>query len=482
MASRHLHLHGDVPSGLVAGVARLQQKLSIPDDFAPEVLAAADEAARHPRLPSLDRTDIELVTIDPPGAKDLDQAVHIARDGEGYLVSYAIADVGAFVSPGDPVDLEAHRRGQTFYAPHRRFPLHPPVLSEGAASLLAGQDRPAMLWQIRLDGEGSTREVQVVRAMVRSRAQLTYDEVQVDLDTERAPEALDLIRVVGELRQQREIARGGVSLNIPEQEIEVRSPGKWRLAFREPVPVEDWNAQISLLTGISAAQMMLEHQVGILRTLPPAEQSALDKLRRTAQALGIDWPREMQYPEFVRSLDMARPEHAAMATNATMLFRGAGYHAFHGERPELDVHAALATEYAHVTAPLRRLVDRYAEETCVALCEGRPVPDWVVEALPRLPEEMAASNSRASTFEREIIDMTEALTLSGRVGQDFAGTVVDLRGKDRDRARIMIGKPAVEAEVRLDPAAGGQVELGQQVRVSLAGVDVAEGDATFTLA
>ncbi|SDB80072.1 RNB domain-containing protein [Raineyella antarctica] len=475
MPARHLNLHGVVPSALAEGVARLQAKLNIPEQFPADVLAAAEAAAREPRLPALDRTDIPLVTIDPPGARDLDQALHIARDGAGYLVTYAIADVAAFVRPGDPVDLEAHRRGQTFYAPHRRFPLHPPVLSEGAASLLAGQTRPSLLWQIRLDADGATLDRTVVRALVRSRAQLTYDEVQMELDTDRADDSLDLLRDVGLLREEREIARGGVSLNIPEQEIEVRAPGKWRLRFRDPVRVEDWNAQVSLLTGMSAAGIMLEHNIGILRTLPPAEESALAKLHRTARALEIPWPVEMPYPEFIRSLDMHRPEHAAMGEAATMLFRGAGYHAFNGERPVQDTHAALATEYAHVTAPLRRLVDRYAEETCVALCAGKPVPEWVLASLDRLPEEMSASNSRAATFEHAIIDMTEALTLSGRVGQEFVGTVTELRGKAPERAKVMISKPAVEADVV------GTPPLGERIRVRLDGVDVAEGRTEFSL-
>lgn len=475
MPAMHLNLHGVVPSALAEGVACLQAKLNIPDVFPDEVLAAAAAAARDPRLPSLDRTDIPFVTIDPPHARDLDQALHIAREGAGYLVSYAIADVAAFVSPGDAIDLEAHRRGQTFYAPHRRFPLHPPVLSEDAASLLPDRTRPAMLWQIRLDSDGATLDKSVRRALVRSRAQLTYDEVQIELDTDRAGEPLDLLRDVGMLREEREIARGGVSLNIPEQEIEVRSPGKWRLQFRQPVRVEDWNAQISLLTGMSAARIMLDHNVGILRTLPPAEESALGKLRRTALALEIPWPDDMEYPEFIRSLDMHRPEHAAMGEAATMLFRGAGYDAFNGKRPLLDAHAALATEYAHVTAPLRRLVDRYAEETCVALCADEPVPEWVLAALDRLPEEMAASNARAATFDRAIISMTEALTLSGRVGQEFLGTVTELRGKAPERAKVMISKPAVEAEVV------GTPPLGERIRVRLEGVDVAEGRTEFSL-
>src|SRR4029453_7609660 len=99
-----------------------------------------------------DRTGVELVTIDPKGSRDLDQAFGAARRaGGGVRVWYAIADVAAFVTTGDPVDAEAHRRGVTFYGPDRRLPLHPAELSEGAASLLPRGARPAVPWCIDPD-------------------------------------------------------------------------------------------------------------------------------------------------------------------------------------------------------------------------------------------------------------------------------------------------------------------------------------------
>ena len=108
------------PTSLAEAIAGLRTRLEIAADFPPEVTAAAEAAARRPRLPDLDRTDLELLTIDPPGSKDLDQALHIAVAGSGFVVSYAIADVAAFVTAGDPVDVEARRRGLTLYAPDVR--------------------------------------------------------------------------------------------------------------------------------------------------------------------------------------------------------------------------------------------------------------------------------------------------------------------------------------------------------------------------
>jgi exoribonuclease R len=138
-----------VTSHRVAGApldfAALRADLQVPGDFPATVLAEAARAAQQAALPDHDRTDIPFVTVDPAGSKDLDQAVHLAHDGGGYLVSYAIADVASFVRPGSELDAESHRRGETLYFPDARVPLHPTVLSEGAASLLPGQLRPAVL-------------------------------------------------------------------------------------------------------------------------------------------------------------------------------------------------------------------------------------------------------------------------------------------------------------------------------------------------
>lgn len=473
MPARSVHLPDTLPEPLREGLQRLQSELQVPQEFPPEVLAAADQAVRNPRLPDTDLTDIEFVTIDPEGSMDLDQALHISRQGDGYLVRYAIADVAAFVSPGDPIDLEAHRRGQTFYAPHQRTPLHPPAMSEAAASLLPDKDTPALVWQIALDAEGQGGEARVERAMVRSRAKLTYAGVQADLDAGRAPESLQLLKEVGQLREQVEIERGGVNLNIPEQEVEADGD-RWRLTFRSLLPVEAWNAQISLLTGIGAAQLMLYAQVGILRTLPPADNASLRRLRQSAKGLGIAWPAEMAYPDFIRSLDPNNPRHAAMMHESTLLFRGAAYTPFTGSIPEQVEHAALATEYAHVTAPLRRLVDRYAEEICVSICADAEVPAWVLEALDQLPEEMRDSDRRAKAYERGVVDLVETMVLQPLQDRTFEGTVVDLDEKDRTKGVVLIQDPAISAPVR-----GDRLQLGASVRVRLETSDSVSGKSSF---
>jgi exoribonuclease R len=448
------------------GLSLIQDELGVDPRFPPEVEQTARQAAGQPRLPSLDRTDIPFVTIDPASSLDLDQALHIERSGRGYVVHYAITDVAAFVAPGDPVDEEAHRRGETLYGAGSRVPLHPTVLSEGSASLLPDTIRPALLWRIRVDADGEGTDASVERALVRSTGRFDYETVQRDLDAGTAAEVFGLLAEVGELRRRREAARGGINLPLPEQEITVED-GRWSLAFRRMLPVEEWNAQISLLTGMAAASMMVYARVGLLRTLPPPDPRDVQRLHRTARALRIEWPAEELYPDFIRSLDPDRPEHAAMVMAATRLLRGSGYVAFDGETPEQPEHAALASEYAHVTAPLRRLGDRYAGEICVALCAGDEVPAWVRQRLHDLPRTMHAADQKAHEYENAVLDLVEAAVLHPHVGETFRGVVVQADEDDPRRGAVVLQEPAVEAPV----TSAERLPVGSDVEVRLVEAD-----------
>ena len=474
----HVRTAGDgvAAQSLREGIARIQTELNVTPAFPAEVDEAAAAAAASPRLPDLDRTDIPFVTIDPPSSMDLDQALYLERDGDGYLVHYAIADVGAFVSPGDPVDLEAHRRGETLYGADSKVPLHPKVLSEGAASLLPDVVRPALLWTIKVDATGEGTDITVERARVRSTAKLDYERAQKVIDDGSASESLQLLAEVGKLRLAREAGRGGVSLPLPEQEIDV-SDDTWQLEFRNLLPVEEWNAQISLLTGFGAASLMVRARIGLLRTLPPPDPRDVQRLHRTAKALDIDWPDELPYPDFIRSLDPTRPHHAAMVVACTRLLRGSGYVGFDGEVPADPQHSALASEYAHVTAPLRRLGDRYAGEICLALCAGTEVPDWVLEQLQQLPDVLQDSGRRAHQYEAAILDLVEAGVLKDRVGETFEGVVVDVDDRDDKRGTVTIQEPAVEGRV----VAASPLPLGTDVRVRLTTADLATRKVEFTL-
>jgi exoribonuclease R len=462
-------------AALAAGFDAIRAELGIPDGFPPDAEAEAQGAAVPPAGPDrADRRDLDLLTIDPPGSRDLDQALHIARHGAGVRVSYAIADVAALVAPGGAVDREARARGVTVYMPDRRSPLHPAALGEGAGSLLPGADRAALLWTIDLDGRGEPAAVGVERALVRSRRALGYPEAQGAIDAGAADGTLALLREVGELRLAREAERGGVSLTVPVQEIAPAPAGGYALRFEAPLPVEDWNAQVSLLTGMAAARIMIDGGLGLFRTLEPAEPRDLEALRRSALALGVAWPEGARYPDVVRGLDPRRPGHAAFAVRAARLFRGAGYAAWRRDDGPPPEHAAIAAPYAHVTAPLRRLCDRVANEIVLALHAGQAPPEWAVAALDAMPERMAETTRRARDAERAAIDHLEAVLLAPRVGEDFDAVVTDVRD---GRATVQIADPAVVA-----PLDGDGVEPGTRVRARLAVADPAGRRVRFALA
>lgn len=477
MAQRATSIHYErtEPDGkaLERAFADIRTRLEVRLEFPETALAEARAAVDDPALPERDETAVPFITIDPPGSMDLDQAMHIERDGDGYRIRYAIADVPAFVTPGGALDAEVRLRGQTIYCPDTRVPLHPAEISEGAASLLPGTERPSYVWDLRLTAEGVRGSAELYRAMVRSVRRYTYEEVQELVDGGDAEETLMLLKEVGEHRIRRESERGGASLPMPEQEVHVDEEGRYSLQLRPLRPSEDWNAQVSLLTGIVAAQIMLEGKVGILRTMPPAQQRDVDRFRRQVKALGVDWPRGMAYGDFLRTLDRTDPQHLAIIHDATSLFRGASYEAFDGDVPEHAEQAAIAAPYTHVTAPLRRLIDRFVLVVCEALTQGREVPGWVREALPTLPELMDESGRLAKAVERACTDATEAAVLAHRVGEQFDAVIVDEVGKGG--FQVQLTDPAVNA------LADGHGELGSQVRVELVEADIATQQVRFRI-
>jgi exoribonuclease R len=477
MPRRKIRVTGAPEAPLRAALAALRSALGIPENFPPEARQEAERAAKAPTPPSYDATDLPFFTLDPPTSTDLDQATHLSRRGTGYRVRYAIADVAAFVAPGGALDAEAHRRVNTLYFPDEKVPLHPTVLSEGAASLLPGRTRPAVLWTIDLDADGRTVAVDVRRALVRSRAKLDYAGVQKDIDAGTAEEPVALLQEIGQARERLEAERGGISLHVPEQEI-TQHDHTYELSYRAPLPADGWNAQLSLLTGMAAADLMLAHGTGILRTLPAAPDGAVARLRRTATALHIDWPHHVSYAALIRGLDPHDPRHAAFLQECTTLLRGAGYTVFRdGDLPAITTHAAVAAPYAHCTAPLRRLADRHASEICLAAVAGRTPPDWVLAALDALPHRMAEGSRRAGTVERGCVDLVEAALLKDRVGEVFDGCVVDV-----DERRPTVGTVQV-----LSPAVVGRIEgeglpLGAHLRVRLVRADPATAKILFTAA
>ena len=430
----------------------VREKLGVPREFPPEALEEA--ATVVPDEPEADLTELEFATLDPPGATDLDQAMCLSRAGAGWHVDYAIADVPAFVRPGSALDQEAMKRAETVYAPDHRTPLHPPVLSEGRASLLPNETRQAYVWRFDLDENGEVTAFDLVRARVMSRRQLDYDTVE-----QADPELFQLLKEIGERRSALETARGGASLPLPEQEVVAEGDG-FGLRLRAARSVEDWNAQLSLLTGMTAATLMLENRIGVLRTLPAPDETAMKRFRRQALELGVDWPEAESYGAFLKRLDGGQPRELALLHAAGALFRGAAYTPFDKVPPSSVIHAAVAAPYAHVTAPLRRLVDRFGLVAAHCAHTKRPVPDWLRERLPQLPAAMAAGDRLAGEVDRRCVDLVEVAVLEQRQGETFPAVAVDADDDGRGGHVQLLDPPAL---ARCD----GALEPGSTVEVRL---------------
>jgi exoribonuclease R len=309
--------------------------------------------------------------------------------------------------------------------------------------------------------------------MVHSREKLTYRQAQDRIDAGDDNVSLELLREIGKLRQQIETDRGAISLQLPSQEISTNSDGDYILHYDTSLPVEGWNAQISLLTGMAAGQIMVDAGHGLLRTLPPLHKGTIKQVRQAAQALDVDWPEAMSYPDRVRELDPNNPREAALLVRAARSFRGAGYEAFFDHQvPEQPLHGAIAAIYAHVTAPLRRVCDRFANEIVLAHCGGIDTPTWALEALEELPAIMTSARQRDGALERASVDFVETIALRCRIGETFDGTVLS---HSRSGAKVLLRDPAVLAPIREQP------EIGEVVRLHLDSVDSKKRRVEFSI-
>ncbi|RYY24410.1 MAG: RNB domain-containing ribonuclease [Sphingomonadales bacterium] len=405
----------DPNNALTRGLAAIRANFQVPQDFPAEVLAAAEIAARRAPTEHADRTALPFVTLDPSTSTDLDQAFHIERAGADILLHYAIADVAWFVEDGGVINAEAWARGTTIYLPDGKAGLYPKSLSENAASLLPAGPRPAIIFTIRVAPDGNVRLDGAERAIIQSRAKLAYDSVQpADLPEPFA----DLARRI----QSAEARRGAVRVDPPEQQVERLEDG-YALTFRPRLASEDHNAALSLACNLAVADALFAHQTGLFRVMAEPNDGAVARLRHTARAFRLDWPHSMPLKEYERSLSAKDPAEAAFMLAIRRAGQGASYAPY--APAETPWHAAMAATYAHATAPLRRLADRYVVRAALAIANGQPVPLVVTEAFARLPPIMSRADQLSGRIERAVIDLAEAVMLHGREGEAFAAIVTD---------------------------------------------------------
>ena len=446
---------------LAGGLAAIRGEFQVPEGFPPEVLAAAQAAAKRVPNEHADRTDRPFVTLDPASSTDLDQAFAIERAGNDLLLHYAIADVAWFVDDGSPIDAEAWRRGATLYLPDGKAGLYPPVLSEGAASLLPDGSRPSVIFTVRIDPEGKAHLDGAERAIIRSRAKLAYSKVT---DAE-LPEGFAEFAARMNAAEAR---RGAARVDPPEQEV-AEANGHYELVFRQRFAAEDRNAALSLAANLAIADALQAHHTGLFRVMAGPDERAVKRLRFTARALGLDWSDAVPLTAFERGLDPADPKQAAFMTAIRRAGTGASYVPYRDGA--VPWHAALAATYAHATAPLRRLADRYVVRATLAIANGEPVPDVVTAAFDKLPKVMGRADAHGGQIERAVIDLAETVMLGDRIGDVFEAIVTDL---DERGARIQLKDLPIVARV-----AAHHVDPGETIRVKLIAADTVTRIITF---
>lgn len=452
----------DPANALADGLAAIRLQYQVPAGFPPEVLAAASAAATRAPGEHVDRTAMNFVTLDPASSTDLDQAFAIETAGGDLLLHYAIADVAWFVDDGDPIDAEAWRRGATLYLPDGKAGLYPPVLAEGAASLLPDGPRPAVVFSVRVAGDGAVKLDGVERAVIRSRAKLAYEKVG---DADLPDGFAEIARRI----EAAEDRRGAARVDPPEQEVSAEGDGPLALRFRPRLKSESRNAALSLATNMAVADLLQAHGTGLFRVMAPPDERAVKRLRNTARAFGLVWPATATLEQFERMLDAGDMRQAAMMLAIRRAGAGASYAPF--REGVVPWHSAMAATYAHMTAPLRRLADRYVVRAALAVANGRPVPEAVTAAFARLPEVMARADALGGQIDRAVIDLAEAGMLQGREGEVFAAVVTDI---DERGVRMQLCGVPVVARIEAH-----RVEPGDAMQVRLVAADPARRSVRF---
>ena len=451
---------------LAEGLTAIRTQFQLPAAFPPDAEAEATAAVAKPITDHVDRTNMQFVTLDPLSSTDLDQAFAIEQSGSDIILHYAIADIGWFVSNGGPTDTEAWARGETIYLPDGKISLYPKALSEGAASLLPDADKPCIRFTVRVDSNGHAKLDGAERSVIRSSAKLGYATAKPsDL-----PAGFDeLSRRIAAAEQ----ARGASRVDPPQQQVVEQPDGSFTLEFRPMSDMEQDNAALSLADNLAVADALYAHQTGLFRVMGEPDEWSIRRLRHSAKAFGLDWPKSMSLEDRQRSLDPNDPKQAAFM----LAIRRTGAHASYapfkpGEKPW---HSAMRATYVHGTAPLRRLADRFVTEAALAVANGKSVPDWVSAAFEKLPDVMNRAESKAGQVDAAVLELAEAVELQGRVGETFDGTVTDY---DRKRgARIQICDPAIITRIPVN-----DIQIGDPVRLRLDQADPSQRLTRFSLA
>ncbi|MGH0032117.1 MAG: ribonuclease R family protein [Myxococcota bacterium] len=416
------------PGDADADFAAVAWRHRLPGDFAPEVLAEAQAAAEEPLDAEIarrvDLRGLPFVTIDPPSARDHDDAIAVeALPDGGTLLRVAIADVAHYVPLGGRVDREALRRGTSVYFPDRALPMLPPALSSDACSLRPETDRLAMVAELVFDAEGRRLREGCYPAVVRSRAHLPYDRAAAVMAGEADhPLAADLQRLdrLAERLCRRRAASGALALDLGEGGLELDAEGRVAAVVERRQGVAHRAVEESMLAANGAVARLLREArtPAVYRNHEAPAPDDADALQRVLVRLGLHGPA----PISVRSLAAAvreTPEELTPVVHPIVLraMRQARYGA------ECAGHFALATDaYLHFTSPIRRYPDLVVHRALKALLAGGDDPYDAVR-VQRIAARCSFRERLAERAERERVLLGKCAFLTAHVGEEHEGTI-----------------------------------------------------------
>ena len=369
--------------------------------FPPEVEEAAAQAAARgfDRAGRVDLTALPALAIDSPWTTEIDDALTIRELPEGRLeIGIHIADAAAFVGAGDAVDAEALARGTTYYFPERKLLMLPPVLSEGAASLIEGADRPTLSFRVTLDADGRPSAVDIARSIVRVAARLDYDDVDRTLAGGSGRHAAEIAALdrAASARERRRVAAGAVALRAPEAEARIDASGDLSLSRRDQgAPSQRMVSEMMVLAGEVAAAWLLARGVPAI-------------FRRQA-------PPDFGFPDVDPTLPAAvriRALRRALRRGETSL--AAGTH-----------HGLGLPAYAQVTSPLRRFQDLALHRQILGLLAGTG-PAYGVPAMQAILAATERAESDGRRAERAAQRYAMLRWLARGTGQTITGVVVEV--------------------------------------------------------
>jgi ribonuclease R len=407
----------------------------LPEEFPPDALDEARiQAARFSEKDLVGRDDLTgwtTVTIDPPDARDFDDAVSLTQDPQSkhWLLGVHIADVSHFAAAGGALDREARKRGTSVYLPQRVLPMFPEIISNSLASLQQGKVRYVKSALMDLSPVGIKTGARFASAAIRVKRRFTYEQVltlledphgPVSRDLNVEPEILELLwrmRDLAVILNKRRLKRGYLQLHMPEAELEYDKDGRVIGGhFRKSDISHQMIEEFMLLANETVAEHLDQKGIAFLRRVHPApEPNKLKAFAEFARILGYKVPRETDRFTLQRVLNQSADKPEAHAVHYALLrsLKQAIY------SPEKEDHYALASEnYCHFTSPIRRYPDLTVHRLLDQLIRrGRAGSDF--EELTALGEHCSKMERRAEAAERELIKLKLLTYLSERLGMEM---------------------------------------------------------------